>query len=310
MKKRTVVVATRKSELALAQCRQTLRALEALDPTVHFEELHVVTTGDKIVDRPLAEVGGKGLFLKEIEEALLEGKADIAVHSLKDVPPLLPPGLALGCIPEREDARDAVVTFDGRPLSEIEAGRPVGTSSLRRALQIQLLRPDLELVPIRGNVGTRIQKCRSRQVDATLLALAGAKRLGVESELSEILSIEQSLPAVGQGALAIEYRTESAEVLDLISRIHHAETAHLVLAERGVLAAVEGDCKTPVAAYAVRDGEQIWLRALLARPDQTGLQRMEAREKFPLDWQSAEAFGARLGHALREKVHGTSRACS
>lgn len=310
MKKRTLIVATRKSELALAQCRQTLRALEALDESLVFEELHVVTTGDKIVDRPLSEVGGKGLFLKEIEEALLEGQADIAIHSLKDVPPLLHPGLALGCIPQREDARDAVVTFDGRPLAQVESGRSIGTSSLRRALQIRLLRPDLQVVPIRGNVGTRIQKCRERQVDATLLAQAGANRLGVAHELSEALSIDQCLPAVGQGALAIEYRTDAPDILGLLARLHHTETAHLVAAERGVLAAVEGDCKTPVAAFAVREGEEIWLRALLARPDQTGLERMEARAKFPLDWQSSEALGFELGMALREKVDGTSRARS
>ncbi len=306
MKKRKIVVATRRSELALAQCRQTLRALEALDPSIEFEELHVVTTGDKIQDRPLSEVGGKGLFLKEIEEALLDGQADIAVHSLKDVPPLLHPGLALGCIPPREDARDAVVTFDSRPLSEVDAGRPIGTSSLRRALQIKLLRPDLEVVPIRGNVGTRIQKCRDRVVDATLLAQAGANRLGVAHELSETLSVAQCLPAVGQGALAIEYRVDAPDILELLTLLHDRDTAHLVAAERGVLGAVEGDCKTPVAAYAVRQGDEIWLRALLARPDQTGLERMEARAKFPSDWQSAEALGAQLGGALRQKVEGTS----
>lgn len=305
--KKKIVVATRKSELALAQCRAYLRELEVVLGDVEFEELHVVTTGDKIVDRPLSEVGGKGLFLKEIEEALVDGRADIAVHSMKDVPPELHPDLVIGCVPKREDPRDGVVTFDGRALAELEPGSKVGTSSLRRALQVSLLRPDLQIVPIRGNVGTRITKCRRREVDATLLACAGMNRLGIAHELTEVLDPMQSLPAVGQGALAIEYRRSAPEVGERIARLHHGETAVAVAAERGVLRAVEGDCKTPVAAYARREGGVLWLRALLARPDQTGLERMEISLPWPSNEEHAETFGFEAGRDLREKVQATRR---
>jgi hydroxymethylbilane synthase len=306
MTDRTFVVATRKSELALAQCRAYLKQLEAKAPGVRFEELHVVTTGDKITDRPLSEVGGKGLFLKEIEEALFDGRADFAVHSLKDVPPELHPELTLGCIPVREDARDAVVTFDGRSLFELGPGAKLGTSSLRRALQIHLLRPDLEIVSIRGNVGTRIRKVRERQVDATILAQAGANRLGVTHELAHTLSVEECLPAVGQGALAIEHRSDNRDVAELISLLNDNETDLATAAERGVLAAVEGDCKTPVAAYAVREGHELWLRALLARPDQTGLVRLWARKNFPASAEEAAALGRELGLELRAKLSATA----
>jgi len=306
MKARTFIVATRKSELALAQCRAYLRELALAVPGVQFEELHVVTTGDRITDRPLSEVGGKGLFLKEIEEALFERRAHFAVHSLKDVPPELHPELALGCIPRREDARDAVVTFDGRSLMELPEGAKLGTSSLRRALQVRLLRPDLEIVSIRGNVGTRIRKVRERQVDATILAQAGANRLGVTHELAHTLSVEECLPAVGQGALAVEYRVDDGEVRELLRALNDQETDVTTAAERGVLSAVEGDCKTPVAAYAVREQGELWLRALLARPDQTGLVRLSARRNFPTNFEEASAFGLELGRELRAQLSPTA----
>lgn len=302
---RTFIVATRRSELALAQCRAFLRQLEALVPDARFEELHVVTTGDKIVDRPLSEVGGKGLFLKEIEEALFEKRAHFAVHSLKDVPPELHPELSIGCIPLREDARDAVVTYDGRALADLPLGARLGTSSLRRALQLRALRPDLEIVPIRGNVGTRIRKCREREVDATILAQAGANRLGITHELSHALSVEECLPAVGQGALGIEHRTDDQEVAQLLGCLVDPATETAAYAERGVLSAVEGDCKTPVAAYAMRDGGDLWLRALLARPDQTGLVRLSLRRKFPASREVAFEMGRQLGLEMRAKVDAT-----
>jgi hydroxymethylbilane synthase len=305
MKRRTFIVATRRSELALAQCRAYLAELRAQVPDVTFEELHVVTTGDRIVDRPLSEVGGKGLFLKEIEEALFERRADFAVHSLKDVPPELHPDLTIGCIPRREDARDAVVTFDGRRLDELPLGARLGTSSLRRALQVRLIRPDLEIVSIRGNVGTRIRKCRDREVDATILAQAGANRLGVTHELSHTLTTEDCLPAVGQGALGIELRADNAEARDLIRTLTDMDTSIATAAERGVLAAVEGDCKTPVAAYGVREGDELWLRALLARPDESGLVRLALRRKFPATPEQAAELGHELGTELRAKVSAT-----
>ena len=299
MKTRRVVVATRKSELALAQCRQFLSALCERHHHLIIEELHVVTTGDKIVDRPLAEVGGKGLFLKEIEEKLLDGSADIAVHSMKDVPPDIHPDLMIGCIPLREDPRDAVITTDGRPFLELVHGAKLGTSSLRRGVQLKLLRPDLVIVPIRGNVGTRIRKCRDGEVDATVLAQAGLNRLGIGHEITETLSIEQCLPAVGQGTLAIQLRRGDHELLSILQTMQDTETALITDAERGVMTAVEGDCKTPVAAFARRDGSDMILSAMLANPDGSQLRQKTVRVAFPEDRQEAERLGLQLGHELR-----------
>lgn len=299
MQSRLVVVATRKSELALAQCRQYLAQLVARHPGLVVQEQHVVTTGDKIVDRPLSEIGGKGLFLKEIEEKLLEKTADIAVHSMKDVPPQVHPDLWIGCIPERQDPRDAIITRDGRPFLQLPEGAKLGTSSLRRSVQLKLLRPDLQVVPLRGNVGTRIRKCREGQVDATVLAVAGLNRLGLAHEITEVLSVDQCLPAVGQGTLAIELRREDVDLLDLVSALEHAETALVTHAERGVMSAVEGDCKTPVAAFGQRRGAELDLSALLAQPDGSDLRRRSVTAPFPTTPAQAWAFGEELGRALK-----------
>lgn len=293
------IVATRRSELALAQCRQFLAKLKSREPHLEVEELHVETMGDRIVDRPLAEIGGKGLFLKEIEEKLLDGSANVAVHSMKDVPPEIHPSLRIVCIPEREDPRDVVVTTDGRPFLELPDGAVLGTSSLRRALQLKLLRPDLRIVPIRGNVGTRIRKCREGIVAVTVLARAGINRLGIEHEVTETLTPEQCLPAVGQGTLAIEVRADDHEMTELLSQMQHAETALVTAAERGVMTAVEGDCKTPVAAYAERFGEQIRLRALLADPDGSRLRREDVRLSWPANPGEAHELGFELGRRLK-----------
>jgi len=303
MQKTKVVVATRKSELALAQCRQFLRRLEQAHPRLELSELHVVTTGDEIVDRPLADIGGKGLFLKEIEEALLDGRADFAVHSLKDVPPDVHPDLCLAAIPEREDPRDVLVSRSGLGLMALPAGSVIGTSSLRRALQLRELRPDISVVPIRGNVGTRIQKCLDGVVDATVLARAGMNRLGFEHKITETLSVEQSLPAVGQGALVIEMRRADVELAALVRTLEHADTMLCVEAERGVMSAVEGDCKTPVAAYAERRGDEIWLRTLLAEDGrENSTVRREVTQPFPRDREAAHALGSSLGRQLREDL--------
>lgn len=299
MQKRRIVVATRRSELALAQCRQFLARLSLMHPHLEIEELHVVTTGDMIVDRPLAEIGGKGLFLKEIEEKLLDGSADIAVHSMKDVPPDVHVGLMIACIPEREDPRDVLVTSDGRPLSEVRKGAILGTSSLRRAVQLKRLRPDLDVQPIRGNVGTRIKKCRDGIVEVTVLAQAGINRLGLQAEVSETLTPEQCLPAVGQGALAIEVRVEDVALRELLVTMQHEETALCVSAERGVMTAVEGDCKTPVASFAERVGENIRLRALLAETDGSRLRELEVVASWPVDRDAAHLLGFELGRRLK-----------
>lgn len=296
---RKIIVATRRSELALAQCRAWIAELRRRYPALEVEELHVVTTGDRIADRPLSEIGGKGLFLKEIEEALIDGRADLAVHSMKDVPPELHPGLTIGCVPRREDPRDVLISRTGKRFDELPAGAKLGTSSLRRAVQARALRPDMEVVPLRGNVGTRIRKCREGEVDAVLLARAGINRLLRENEVTQTLDPEEFLPAVGQGALAIEHRADDREMRTLLEPLQDSETALAVAAERGVMAAVEGDCKTPVAAFACREGEQLWLRGLLADPDGARLQRAEVRVAWPSSTQEAAEVGYELGRRLK-----------
>lgn len=296
---RRIVVATRRSELALAQCRAWIAELVRSRPDLEVEELHVVTTGDRITDRPLADIGGKGLFLKEIEEALVDGRADLAVHSMKDVPPDLHPRLTIGCVPEREDPRDVLVSRTGRALVDLPPGTRIGTSSLRRAVQAQEANRNVEVVPLRGNVGTRIRKCREGAVDAVLLARAGINRLGLGHEVTEDLAPEQFLPAVGQGALAIEHRADDDQLRELLAPLQHLETAITVEAERGVMASVEGDCKTPVAAFALREGNDLWLRALLAAPDGTRLRRAETRVTWPGSSAEAGRVGRELGARLK-----------
>ena len=251
--------ATRRSALALAQCRafvQTLqRAAELAQTPVTFEELQVVTTGDKIQDRPLSEVGGKGLFVKEIEEALLDGRAQLAVHSIKDVPSELPPGLMLACIPPRVDPRDVLVSPKFGDLASLPSGAIVGTSSLRRSIALRRLRPDLEIRPLRGNVDTRLSKVDAGDYDAIVLAAAGLARLGLTDRVTDALAPEIFVPAVGQGALGIECREDDLETRELLARVHDEESAICVEAERGVLRALVGDCKTPIAAHAFRRAE-------------------------------------------------------
>lgn len=262
-------------------------------------ELHVVTTGDKIVDRALSEIGGKGLFIKEIEEAILEGRADCAVHSLKDVPPDLAQGLELGCIPKRADPRDAIRTRSGCSFSELPQGSKVGTSSLRRIAQLKQHRPDLEFIPIRGNVDTRLRKCDEGEVDAVVLATAGLQRLGLESKITEILTPELCLPAVGQGALAIEHRSDDDNIRKQLAQVNDRATELIVSAERGVMRAVEGNCQIPVGAYAVREGDGIFLRGMLADHDGSNLRYAETRAPWPADVAEAAQLGWNVGQQLR-----------
>ena len=250
-------------------------------------------------DRALNEIGGKGLFIKEIEEALLDQRADLAVHSMKDVPAELAPSLAIGCVPKREDPRDVVVTRDGRPLAELPSGSRVGTSSLRRGVQLSAWRPDLSIVPLRGNVDTRLRKCAEAEVDAVVLARAGLTRLGLLDRVTETLDPELCLPAVGQGALAVEQRAGDERVASLLAPLADRETALTVAAERGVMTAVEGSCQVPVAAYAIRLGDKLWLRGMLAEPDGTRLRRREVTVDFPGDEAEAHAVGLELGRGLR-----------
>ncbi|MBX3184423.1 MAG: hydroxymethylbilane synthase [Polyangiaceae bacterium] len=294
-----LTVATRRSALALAQARAWLRTLTEARPEVTVEELHVTTTGDKIQDRALSQIGGKGLFIKEIEEALLDGRARLAVHSMKDLPAELAPGLTVACVPVREDPRDALVTRSGGPLTELPEGARVGTSSLRRQVQLARARPDLRFSPLRGNVDTRLRKCEAGEVDAIVLAAAGLHRLGLAERISEYLSAEQVLPAGGQGALAIEVSEADEELRALLAPLQHVETSRRVAAERGVLRAVEGSCQVPVAAFAERVGDALRLRGLLAEPDGSRLRQRELVAPWPASDEAADALGVKLGEELR-----------
>ena len=296
-----LVLATRRSALALAQSRAFARALEGAVPGLAVEELQIVTSGDKTQDKPLQDIGGKGLFIKELEEALLDGRAHFAVHSIKDVPAELAPGLALACVPPREDPRDALVTRSGQKLAELPAGARVGTSSLRRAVSILEARPDLRAEPVRGNVDTRLRKVQEGVVDAVVLALAGLKRLGWADRATEILSPEVSLPAIGQGALGIECRDGDTETHSVLARLADPEATICVAAERAVMATVGGSCRLPVAAHAVREGDAIVLRGMLADPDGTNVRRGARRAAFPGSASEAEALGRDLGRELQHR---------
>jgi hydroxymethylbilane synthase len=298
-----LVYATRRSALALAQCRAFVARVKAAHagPGLDLVEEQVVTSGDKIQDRPLSEVGGKGLFVKEIEEALLARRADFAVHSIKDVPGALLPGLVIACVPAREDARDVLVAPKHGTLASLPAGAKVGTSSLRRAVSLRAARPDLVIVPMRGNVDTRLRKVDGGECDAIVLARAGLVRLGLEARATEALDPEVSLPAVGQGALGIECREDDASARSVLAPLHDEEASRCVAAERGVLIALQGDCKTPLAAYAVRAEGALFLRAFVAEPDGSRLRRAEDRTPWPAGPgadAAAEAFGRELAGKL------------
>jgi hydroxymethylbilane synthase len=256
MKKKKIIIGTRSSKLALWQAEFVKAELNRLYPDIEIELNKIKTTGDKILDVPLAQVGGKGLFVKEIEEALLGGKADIAVHSMKDVPTEFPEGLHLAVICEREDPRDAFISqmqnekCKMKNFKSIPKGAKIGTSSLRRACQLLSLRPDLKIEQLRGNLETRLRKLDEGRFDAIILAAAGVKRLGLEKRITEILPFEISLPAIGQGAVGIECRIDDDFINKVIAPLNHLETAVCVKAERAFLKKLEGGCQVPIAAYA------------------------------------------------------------
>lgn len=294
-----LVVATRRSLLALTQTRAFVTALRAAHPTLEVTELHVTTTGDVIQDRPLAEVGGKGLFIKEIELALVERRADFAVHSMKDVPADLADGLTIAAIPQREDPRDVAICREARTIEQLPLGARIGTSSLRRQVQLASSRRDFGFVALRGNVDTRIRRCHEGVVDAIVLAAAGLARLGWLERVTEFLPVESCLPAVGQGALAIECRSDDATVLGLLRSMHDTETGLRVAAERGVQRAIGGGCQVPLAAYADRNGGNLRLRALLAN-ESGGLWRSERSILWPADEADAAGLGEEMGRDLLE----------
>lgn len=273
-------IATRKSPLALWQANYVKQALQAAHEGLEIELVSMTTRGDKILDTPLAKVGGKGLFVKELELALLEDRADIAVHSMKDVPMEFPDGLGLGIICEREDPADALVSNNYATLASLPQAAKVGTSSFRRQCQLRELRPDLEIVDLRGNVGTRLGKLDAGQYDAIILAAAGLMRLQLEARIRQRLAFTDCLPAGGQGAVGIECRSEDLDTLKLIDSLHHQPTAAAVVAERAVNARLQGGCEVPIAAFAElegAEGETLYLRALVGNLEGTQIIRSEIR---------------------------------
>jgi len=284
-----LTIGSRGSQLALWQARWIKGRLEELGETCRIEIIR--TTGDKITDVPLAKVGTKGLFTKEIEEALLAGAIDLAVHSMKDLPTELPEGLTIAAVPAREDPRDALI---GKKLSELAAGSKVGTSSLRRAAQLRALRPDLRVESLRGNLDTRLRKLDEGRYDAIVLAAAGLKRMGWENRIAEVLSTDYMCPAVGQGALAIETRAGHGDAERICRALDHAETRLAVAAERALLAALGGGCQVPIGAYAQVDGDEVRLTAVVCTPDGDRLLRRNATGAT-LD---PESLGNRLAQEL------------
>ncbi|MEE4279726.1 MAG: hydroxymethylbilane synthase [Halieaceae bacterium] len=272
-----IIIATRESPLALWQAYYVRDALQAAHEGLEVELLGMTSRGDQVLDVPLAKVGGKGLFVKELETALLDGRAHIAVHSMKDVPMAFPDGLELGVICEREEPADAFVSNRYASLDELPAGAIVGTSSLRRECQLRERRPDLEVRFLRGNVNTRLRKLDEGEYDAILLACAGLLRLGMAERIRSPIPISDSLPAGGQGAVGIELRCEDAATRELLAPLHHQPTAERVLAERALNRRLEGGCEVPIAAFAEHEGDSLWLRGLVGRPDGTSTLRAEAR---------------------------------
>ncbi|WP_263261848.1 hydroxymethylbilane synthase [Pseudomonas sp. RIT-PI-S] len=294
---RTVRIATRKSALALWQANYVKACLEQAHPGLQVSLVPMVSRGDKLLDSPLAKIGGKGLFVKELETALLENEADIAVHSMKDVPMDFPEGLGLYCICEREDPRDAFVSNAFANLASLPSGSVVGTSSLRRQAQLLASRPDLKIHFLRGNVNTRLAKLDAGEYDAIILAAAGLIRLGFEARIRDTLTAEDCLPAGGQGAVGIECRTIDAELHALLAPLNHGPTAARVEAERALNRRLNGGCQVPIAAYAVLEGDQLWLRGLVGRPDGSVLLHAQARASR----DDAVGLGQRVADELLEK---------
>ncbi len=291
---REIRIATRKSALALWQAEYVKARLEASHPGLKVSLVPMVSRGDKLLDAPLAKIGGKGLFVKELETALLENEADIAVHSMKDVPMEFPQGLGLYCICEREDPRDAFVSNRFDSLDALPPGSVVGTSSLRRQAQLLARRPDLKIQFLRGNVNTRLAKLDAGEYDAIILAAAGLIRLGFGERIRSSIGVDESLPAGGQGAVGIECRTGDSEVHALLACLNHAPTATRVVAERALNKRLNGGCQVPIACYAVLEGEQLWLRGLVGQPDGTLLLRAEGRAPAA----EAEALGVQVAEEL------------
>ena len=294
MFEKTLKIATRQSPLALWQANYVKDRLQQLYPDLTIELVPMVTKGDVILDSPLAKIGGKGLFVKELENALLNKEADIAVHSMKDVPMQFPEGLGLAVICQREDPRDAFVSHSYRTFAELPQGAVVGTSSLRRQCQLKALRPDLDIRSLRGNVGTRLSKLDNGDYDAIILASAGLIRLGLADRIASFIDVEQSLPAAGQGAVGIECRTDDMQVQALLAPLADAETTYCVRAERAMNNHLQGGCQVPIGGYAVLQQGQLYLRALVGDIDGSRIIRAEGKSAV----ENAEVLGVKIAEQL------------
>ena len=292
-------IGSRGSPLALAQTREVIGRLGACGLAADETELKIIrTTGDAIQDRPLAEAGGKGLFTKEIEEALLSGAIDLAVHSSKDMPTVLPPGLVLAAFLPREDARDAFISHKAASLGELPQGALVGTASLRRQALVKRLRPDVEVVPLRGNVETRLRKLAAGDADATLLAVAGLKRLGLLSAATALLDVDEFPPAVGQGAIAIETRADDTATRALVAKIDDPDAATALAAERAFLAVLDGSCRTPIGGHAQVGEGLVRFRGIVVKPDGTAAFEVSREGRTG----EAAALGADAGRELKSRA--------
>jgi len=294
-----VRIGTRGSALALAQAHETRDRLAAAHGLAEdaFQIVVIKTTGDQILDRPLSEAGGKGLFTKEIEEALLDGRIDLAVHSAKDMPTVLPDGLALTAFLPREDVRDAFISPKAATIADLGKGAVVGTSSLRRGALVKRLRPDLQVVTYRGNVQSRLKKLEDGVVDATLLAYAGLRRLGLADIITSLIDVEDFPPAVGQGAITIESRIDDTETRAMLAAIHDDATAVCLDAERAFLATLDGSCRTPIAGHAVLDGARLRFKGMILKPDGSEVHEI-AREGVR---DEAATIGAECGMELKQR---------
>jgi len=290
----SLAIGTRGSGLAMWQAEWVQARLKDVAPDLRVTLMPIKTSGDKVLDVPLAAIGGKGLFVKEIEEALLRRDIDLAVHSLKDVPTMLPDGLELLCVPERDDPRDALVSYRDLRLGELPPGALVGTSSLRRQAQLLHYQPGLTVQVLRGNLDTRLRKLRAHEYDAIVLAAAGLSRMGWSREVTEYLPFEVSLPAIGQGALGLEGRVDDTFVRDLLSRLEHGPTRTAVTAERALLERLEGGCQVPIAAHATVKGASVALEGLIASVNGQRL----VRDSVQGPAHEARALGVRLGDRL------------
>ena len=291
---KTLKIGTRGSKLALWQANWVKSALEAKDSSLSIELAIIKTKGDKILDVPLAKVGGKGLFVKEIEDALLNEKIDLAVHSMKDMPGEIPKGLCIGAIPEREIPQDVLISRNKKRLSKLDPGAKIGTSSLRRKAQLLYARPDLVILPLRGNLDTRLKKLETENLDAIILAAAGVKRLGLENRITEYLDENIMLPAVGQGALCIEIRQHDPEVESIVKKLDHHQTRTIIMGERAFLNRLEGGCQVPIAAHGKIEKNIFTICGLVATID--GGTLIKETLSGPID--SPEIIGVKLAERL------------